>query len=83
MRNMPPWDASPEYHGVFKNERSLTEEEIATIVQWADSGAPKGKAKDAPEPRVFPDSDGWQIGRPDLVVEMPERYFVADDVEDL
>jgi mono/diheme cytochrome c family protein len=82
-RNMPPWDASPEFHGVFKNERSLNDDEIATLVAWAATGAVKGNPKDAPKPLTFPDSAGWQIGTPDLVVEMPEKYFVADDVEDL
>jgi len=82
-RNMPPWDASPEFQGVFKNERSLTEDEIATLVAWAATGAANGNPNDAPQPLTFPESGGWQIGTPDLVVEMPEKYFVADDVEDL
>lgn len=82
-KDMPPWDASPEFHGVFKNERTITDEEIATIVKWANTGAVRGNLKDAPEPIEFPDTGGWQIGTPDLIVEMPEAYFVEDDVEDL
>ena len=38
-REMPPWDASSDYNGVFRNERTLTDEEIETIVRWAGSGA--------------------------------------------
>lgn len=80
---MPPWDATKEFHGVFENERTLTREEIDTVVKWVAEGAKKGRPEDAPSPREFPSVGGWQIGEPDLIVKMPERYFVADDVEDL
>lgn len=80
--NMPPWHASPEFHGVFSNERTLTEAEVATLVKWARSGAPRGNPADAPEPVVWPDGE-WSLGTPDLVVKMTEPYFVEDDVEDL
>lgn len=82
-RQMPPWDASPKFHGVFENERTMTQDEINTLVKWVKTGASRGKKKDAPPPIDFPDADGWQIGEPDLIVSMPERYFVADDVEDI
>ncbi len=82
-RNMPPWDASPAQHGQFNNERTLTQEQIDTIVRWADSGATRGNSTDAPQAREFPDTKGWLIGEPDLILTMPEKYFVADDVEDI
>ncbi|MFP6583411.1 MAG: alkyl hydroperoxide reductase [Candidatus Hydrogenedentota bacterium] len=82
-RDMPPWDATAEFHGVFENERTISQAAIDTIVAWAEQGAARGSLADAPEPLKFPDTDGWQIGEPDLVVSMPERYFVEDDVEDL
>ena len=34
-REMPPWDADPKFHGVFSNERVLSEEDISTIERWA------------------------------------------------
>lgn len=83
VRQMPPWDASPKFHGVFANERTLAQEQIDTIVAWVKSGAPRGRAEDAPNPLVFPDDDGWVKGKPDLIVDFPEPYFVGDDVEDL
>lgn len=82
-REMPPWHASQEFHGVFANERTLTDQEIDTVVRWAKTGAPRGNAEDAPEPRVFPNTDGWSIGKPDLIVTFDEPFFVEDDVEDL
>ena len=83
QRTMPPWHASAIHHGQFANERTLTDAEIATLARWASTGAVPGNKADAPEPRVFEDGGtGWSIGVPDLIVSMPERYFVPDDVED-
>src|SRR5436309_184041 len=66
-KKMPPWFADPKV-GHFSNERRLSEAEIETLVKWADNGAPEGDAKDRPAPVVF--ADGWEIGKPDIVVEM-------------
>ncbi|HVS16103.1 MAG TPA: hypothetical protein VMV46_19470 [Thermoanaerobaculia bacterium] len=78
-RTMPPWYADPKYHGVFENERTLSDAEIETVVRWARSGAPMGDPADAPAPLEFP-SHGWRIGEPDLVVSAP-RFFVPDEVD--
>ena len=81
-REMPPWHASADQASIFENERTLTDDEIGTLVRWAKTGATAGDPADAPEPRVFPSGDGWLIGEPDLIVQMPERYFVEDEVDD-
>jgi len=65
---MPPWFADTSV-GHFSNERRLTDTERATLVAWAESGAAEGDAKDRPSPVEF--ADGWTIGKPDIVVEMP------------
>src|SRR5260370_1801515 len=70
---MPPWYADPQY-GHFSNERKLTRQEIRTLVSWVDGGAKPGDAKDAPAPVQF--VDGWNIGTPDRVIEMPAAYNV-------
>jgi len=81
-RVMPPWLAAPEFHGVFANERSLGEDEIATLVRWATAGAPAGNPADAPPAIVWP-SGGWSFGEPDLVIRFDKPFVVADDVQDL
>ena len=81
-REMPPWFAAAPV-GVFENERGLTEQEIQTIVAWAEAGAPAGDKTKAPAPRVFPDTDGWTLGTPDLIVSLPEPYFVPDEGADI
>jgi hypothetical protein len=70
-REMPPWHADPR-HGEFKNDRRLTQQEIDTIAAWVDGGAKEGDARDLPPAPTF--VEGWGIGKPDMVLEMPEEY---------
>jgi hypothetical protein len=72
-RKMPPWfaDSSVQHYG---NDASLTAAEIDTLTSWVDAGAPEGDAKHAPAARTF--VEGWGIGQPDLIVEMPQAYKV-------
>ncbi len=81
-REMPPWFASDATHGVFSNERVLTDEQIAKVVDWARAGAPKGDVADAPPPREFANYDGWSF-EPDLVIDLAEPFWIEDDVVDL
>ena len=59
-RQMPPWHIDKAV-GIqeFKNDRSLTNEEIDTIVRWIDNGAPRGNPEEMPSPVVFADDDVW------------------------
>jgi len=68
---MPPWPADPHY-GKFSNDRSLTKQQIDTLVAWADSGAKEGDAKDSPTPRKW--VDGWNIRKPDAVIGMKNPF---------
>lgn len=81
-KSMPPWDADEKYHGVFRNERTLTVDEIATIVSWVEQRAPRGNPQDAPAPVEFSET-GWNFGDPDLVVDFDEPFFVPDEIQDL
>jgi mono/diheme cytochrome c family protein len=75
-RSMPPWFADPK-HGEFANNPSLSQDEIDTIVSWVDAGAPKGDDKDLPPAPKF--TEGWEIGKPDLVLSMKEEQAVPAD----
>jgi hypothetical protein len=68
-REMPPWHVVRNV-GIakFKDDPSLSDDEIATIVKWVDAGAPRGNPDDMPPARQFAGADLWQIGKPDLVV---------------
>jgi hypothetical protein len=72
-KQMPPWFADNSVRH-YLNDRSLSQAEITTIVSWVDSGTPSGDAKDAPPPREF--VEGWNMGQPDLVLEMPNAFSV-------
>jgi len=70
-RQMPPWHADPHY-GQFSNNRTLSQQEIDTIVAWVDQGAKEGSAKDLPAQPSFPAD--WKIGKPDVILSMQEDY---------
>ena len=72
-RAMPPWGADAP-HGVFKNDPSLTDDEIDTIARWVDGGAPKGDEKDLPAMPQF--AEGWTIGKPDAIFTMEEEFQI-------
>jgi hypothetical protein len=72
-KKMPPWYADPQY-GHFSNVRQLTPQQVRTLVSWAESGALAGDPKDAPAPAKF--LEGWNIGQPDRVIEMPNAFHV-------
>jgi len=83
-REMPPFFIDRTI-GVqkFKNDPSLSDDEITKIAGWVDAGAPKGDPADMPPPRQFPDEDNWQIGTPDLVVELPAPHVVKPEQSDV
>jgi hypothetical protein len=68
-RDMPPWHLDKTV-GIrrYKNDRSLTDDELATITRWADAGAPQGDPADMPAPLTFRSEAEWFIGEPDLKV---------------
>jgi mono/diheme cytochrome c family protein len=72
-RVMPPWHAAHGY-GEFADERRLTDAQIATIRDWFDHGMPRGDAAKMPPLPAF--TEGWQLGTPDLILEMPEAFEV-------
>jgi hypothetical protein len=82
-RQMPPWHIDPSV-GVqkFKNDMSLTQQQIDTIVSWVDGGAPQGDPKDLPAPKPLVTDNEWQgvkdgFGPPDLVVRSSEYPMPA------
>ncbi len=65
----------------MKDDERLSEEEIALIAAWADTGAPRGNPELLPVPPQFEDSNDWVLGKPDLVVPL-EEVFVPGDAAD-
>jgi tetratricopeptide (TPR) repeat protein/mono/diheme cytochrome c family protein len=70
-RTMPPWLPDPGF-GAFAGERRLTDAQIAVFTNWVAAGAPAGHLREAPS---RPEStDDWLLGKPDLVVSLPQAY---------
>ena len=78
-RLMPPWKPASGF-GNFKNERRLTDKEIQMISDWAASDAPAGDLTTVPPNPKFP--EGWALGEPDHIVEMPVEYEIEPEGED-
>src|ERR1700730_2372420 len=73
MGAMPPWhSAAPR--GQFSNDRRLSDAERESLLRWVAAGAPKGNVKDLPPLPAF--TENWEIGKPDVVITMPEPYIV-------
>jgi hypothetical protein len=74
-REMPPWHLDKTV-GIrhYKNDRSLSDDEIATVVRWADNGAALGNPSDMPKPLTFRPEGEWFIGEPDLKVTTPNEF---------
>ena len=73
QRLMPPW--KPSAGGpTFRDERRLSDEEMALISRWAHAGAPHGDPADLPDRPEF--AEGWQLGEPDLVLTMREPFAI-------
>jgi mono/diheme cytochrome c family protein len=72
-RVMPPWHAAPAAVA-YRDERRLTDEQIALLQTWVKEGMPEGDPATAPPLPAFP--AGWQLGQPDLVVSFPHAYHI-------
>ena len=78
-RRMPPWLPAPS-GPVFAGDRRLTEDEIETLVRWAEAGAPRGEPSLEPEAPVWP--SGWILGEPEVVLRMSDTFTVRADGPD-
>src|SRR5258706_8506367 len=88
-RYMPPWKADPS-DGPFVGQHPLSDHEIAMIQQWVDEGAIEGESvtgrQSAGSTRPAarnPQFATWQLGKPDLVVTMPQAYALQAEGADI
>jgi hypothetical protein len=86
-RQMPPWHIDKTV-GVqqFKNDISLSDQQIAAVVKWVDEGAPPGNPKDMPAAKQWPAENEWKaakdLGPPDLVIKS-DPYTMAAHHQDV
>lgn len=77
---MPPWTAEIGYQA-YTHERFMSAEEIATIVEWVNTGSQAGNLADTPPPPIYTD-EGFISATPDLVVQMDEYISAASATND-
>jgi peroxiredoxin len=80
-RSMPPWKAAPHFGLKFKDERTLPQKDVATLVAWSEAGAPEGDPRDLPRAPEF--SDDWALGKPDLIVDIGTEFTVPASGDDI
>ncbi len=78
---MPPWPPAKGW-GHFRDDRRLSESDVALIEKWVDTGMAEGPADKLPPLPKFP-AGGWTLGTPDLVVTLPEAFDVPADGKDI
>jgi Flp pilus assembly protein TadD len=78
-RFMPPWKADPG-DGPFVGQHPLSDEEIRLLRRWLDAGAPEGEPRDLPPVRTW--TEGWQLGKPDLVITLKQPYTLPAEGTD-
>jgi hypothetical protein len=77
---MPPWDVDAHV-GTFADDKSLSADQIKTLVHWIEAGAPRGEGPDrlAEVKHVAPE---WPLGKPDMIVDIPKYVVPASGVVD-
>lgn len=78
MGVMPPWFIEKDI-GIqdFKDDISLSDDEIALIAEWVDTGAPRGDLAEMPSPLMFAEADEWDFDTPDLIINSPPVTMAA------
>ncbi|HEV7384311.1 MAG TPA: redoxin domain-containing protein, partial [Phenylobacterium sp.] len=77
---MPPYLAD-ETVGKFQDDDRLTPEQMKTLVHWIDAGSPRGAGEDPLAKITFQAAD-WPLGKPDVVLNVPEVKIAASGVMD-
>jgi mono/diheme cytochrome c family protein len=80
-REMPPWSPDPKF-GEFANDHRLAQKDIETIVAWVDQGAKEGDPKDLQTVPEFSSTDGWRLGKPDVVFDIGQEFTVKAGTPD-
>jgi hypothetical protein len=79
---MPPWHATPASgFPEFRDDRRLSDADLATLKSWVDTGMAAGDLAKAPQAPVF--AAGWTLGQPDVVLSFPHAIDVPADGPDL
>lgn len=77
---MPPYNADPHV-GSFRDDQNLSVADQKTLVHWIEAGAPRGDGADPLKTGAKPAAE-WELGQPDLVMDVPAYTIPASGVVD-
>jgi hypothetical protein len=77
---MPPFHADPHV-GSFTGDMNLSPKDTQTLIHWIEAGAPRGTGSDPLKINAKPAPE-WELGQPDLIVELPAYAVPASGVVD-
>ena len=80
-RMMPPWKPDSVHSVPLREDRSLSDKEVSLILEWAREGSRQGSSRRTPKPPQFADS--WQLGEPELVLQLNDPISVPPEGSDL
>ena len=85
-KRMPPGQIDPQFNHLFQDVAQLTIPEQQTLINWIDAGAllsgKQSNDKHDALADVKIESPEWQLGEPDLIVEVPAQEIPATGVID-
>lgn len=77
---MPPWKPAVGV-GRFQHTQRLSERDLEMIETWVKAGTPHGLPSELPPAPSF--TADWKLGRPDLVVRIPETVTLPAKRNDI
>ncbi len=79
-QRMPPWRADPMV-GHFQDDKSLSSDQIKTLVHWVEAGKPRGEGAD-PLLQAKLGVPDWPLGKPDLILDIPAYNIPSTGIVD-
>ena len=77
---MPPYNADPHV-GKFVGDMNLSTGDQKTLIHWIEAGAPRGAGEDPLKLNAKPAPE-WELGAPDMIIELPAYAVPASGVVD-
>jgi hypothetical protein len=77
---MPPFHADPHVNA-FVGDMNLSAKDTQTLIHWIEAGAPRGAGSDPLKINAKPAPE-WELGEPDLIIELPAFTVPASGVVD-
>lgn len=81
-RRMPPGQVDYNDAAAFEDVNHISDREMQVVMQWINDGAKKLPAEGDPLADMPAPENGWALGEPDLVIELPEQEIPATGVLD-